>query len=202
MDGDGTELEKAWAAYNRQDYLTARLIWEALAYRGDVIARYNLGVMYRIGLGVPQDHELAAHWDRKAGGDTHRAQPGLVPFGPPSVDHINRLFEHYKISPESEEEVVTKWEGKWRYKKDPHPRDEVHIRSARLWWEQRFEMGRASFDPNEASADNIQRGLAALGVPQARWWESVIKMEQGAREEGRKDLLKAIAVWRLRQQLL
>jgi predicted aspartyl protease len=38
----------------------------ALGDKGDVIAQFNLGVIYESGDGVPKDHELAAQWYLKA----------------------------------------------------------------------------------------------------------------------------------------
>jgi hypothetical protein len=213
MDEDGEELEKAWAAYNRQDYLTARLIWEALAYRRNVIAQYNLGFMYRKGLGVPEDYVLAARWYRQAEGKADsQTNPGddqdvlssawteLSPLPPPSADVIQQRLDFLKTPAEKAENTVTMWEGRWRNGK-PHPTGELLIRSAALWWKRLFETGNATIDPNEASANNIQMALKRLGIPPDRWWESVRNMEQGGRKEGREDVLKAIAAWRLRQQL-
>ena len=52
------------AAYNRQDYVTAYRNWRPLADQGTASAQHNLGVMYRIGLGVPQDYAAAVSWYR------------------------------------------------------------------------------------------------------------------------------------------
>ena len=213
VDRTNTELEKAWVAYNRQDYLTARLVWESLAYQRDIIAQYNLGFLYREGLGVHQDYVLAAHWYHKAEGETD----GKVDLGngpeslslswsernplpPPSVEIIKRRLQLLKIPDEEAEDAVATWEGRW-VGQQPHPRNELLIRSIRLWWRWLYESGNASTGPNEASANNVQLGLKRLGIPPDRWWESVNNMEQAAREEGREDALKAIVAWRLRQQL-
>ena len=37
-----------------------------LAEQGDAIGQSNLGMMYHLGKGVPQNHKLAAQWFRKA----------------------------------------------------------------------------------------------------------------------------------------
>lgn len=54
------------AAYNRGDYATALREYRALADKGDSKAQNNLGAMYDIGQGVPQDHKEAVKWFRKA----------------------------------------------------------------------------------------------------------------------------------------
>jgi uncharacterized protein len=63
----------AWAdfqagmdANNREDYATALREWRALAEKGDALAQYHLGVLYRKGRGVPQDDVQARGWYAKA----------------------------------------------------------------------------------------------------------------------------------------
>ena len=63
----------AWAdykagedAYNRGDYATALREWRPLAERGEALAQYNLGLLYRKGRGVPQDDVQARQWYEKA----------------------------------------------------------------------------------------------------------------------------------------
>ncbi len=53
-------------AADRGDYHTAVEEFQLSAERGDVKARYNLGVMYQLGLGVPQDDQEAVRWYRLA----------------------------------------------------------------------------------------------------------------------------------------
>jgi TPR repeat protein len=59
-------LEDALAAANRGDYATALRLWRPLADQGNAKARYDLGVMYANGRGVPQDDAEAAKWFRLA----------------------------------------------------------------------------------------------------------------------------------------
>jgi predicted aspartyl protease len=56
------ELSRAVRAGDAQALVQLR----NLASRGDVIAQFNLGVIYENGEGVPKDTELAAQWYRKA----------------------------------------------------------------------------------------------------------------------------------------
>src|SRR6185503_9032677 len=63
----------AWAdfqagmdANNREDYATALREWRPLAEQGNVLAQYNLGLLYRKGRGVPQDDVQARKWYEKA----------------------------------------------------------------------------------------------------------------------------------------
>ncbi len=53
-------------AYKLRDYGTALREWRPLAKQGNAKAQYNLGHMYRYGLGVPQDDAAAWGWYRKA----------------------------------------------------------------------------------------------------------------------------------------
>jgi TPR repeat protein len=52
------------AAYDAGDYITALKEWTPLAEAGDVKAQYNLGEMYALGRGVPQDHDESVKWNR------------------------------------------------------------------------------------------------------------------------------------------
>ncbi|MDP7661678.1 MAG: tetratricopeptide repeat protein, partial [Nitrospinota bacterium] len=53
-------------AARRGDYATALKEFRPLAEQGHAVAQYNLGVMYREGLGVPKDNKLAVKWFRKS----------------------------------------------------------------------------------------------------------------------------------------
>ena len=55
-------LEDATAAYDRCDYAVALRLFRPLASQGDVYAQTNLGLMYHVGQGVPQNHDEAAKW--------------------------------------------------------------------------------------------------------------------------------------------
>ena len=59
-------LVRAYAAAERGDYAAALAGFRTLAEKGDSAAQYNLGVMYRRGLGVPQDYAEAIKLFRKA----------------------------------------------------------------------------------------------------------------------------------------
>ena len=52
-------FDAAVAAYNRNDYATAVSLFRSLAAQGDVMAQYNLGLMYDNGTGVAQDYKEA-----------------------------------------------------------------------------------------------------------------------------------------------
>jgi hypothetical protein len=54
------------AAFRRQDYPRAVVIFTPLADRGDAIAQTYLGLMYANGYGLPQNYIQAAAWLRAA----------------------------------------------------------------------------------------------------------------------------------------
>ena len=62
------DFDAGVAAYHRGDYAAALKEWRPLAEAGLVEAQVNLGIMYRLGEGVPQDKAEAARWDRLAAG--------------------------------------------------------------------------------------------------------------------------------------
>jgi TPR repeat protein len=59
-------LEDAWAAYRRNDYVTALRLYQPLADQGDADAQSNLGFMYWNGYGVSKNYAEAVKWYRKA----------------------------------------------------------------------------------------------------------------------------------------
>jgi len=59
-------LEDGYAAYRNSDYAAAMNYWRPLAEQNNAVAQVNLGLMYRKGLGVPQDNMQALVWYRKA----------------------------------------------------------------------------------------------------------------------------------------
>lgn len=60
------DWEDGYAAYERQDYVTALRKWRAVAERGDRAGQSILGAMYAQGQGVPQDYSTAIKWYRLA----------------------------------------------------------------------------------------------------------------------------------------
>lgn len=60
------QFDAALAAYNRQDYATARSLLQPLAEQGYALAQGNLGLMYENGQGVAQDYQEAVRWYRLA----------------------------------------------------------------------------------------------------------------------------------------
>ncbi len=59
-------LEDAVAAYRRADYATALRLYRPMAEEGLAIAQFNVGLMYDLGQGVPQNHPEAVKWYRLA----------------------------------------------------------------------------------------------------------------------------------------
>ena len=53
------DFNKGMTAAQKGDYATALKLWRPLAEQGDINAQYNLGQIYRRGLGVTQDYKEA-----------------------------------------------------------------------------------------------------------------------------------------------
>jgi TPR repeat protein len=51
------DFAKGFDAAQKGDYATALKEWKPLAEQGDADAQWNLGLMYRYGLGVTQDYK-------------------------------------------------------------------------------------------------------------------------------------------------
>ena len=65
-------LQQAAKHFSEQQYPEAYKIYVALAQGGDAIAQYNLGLMFKNGLGQEQDNDQANFWFQQA------AKQGLV----------------------------------------------------------------------------------------------------------------------------
>ena len=66
------DFESGVAAFDGGDFTTAYNEWLPLAASGDPFAQRNIGHLYRLGLGVPQDFAVAFNWYQRA------ADQGLV----------------------------------------------------------------------------------------------------------------------------
>ena len=62
----GAGFDEGGAALERGDYEIALREFRPLAEQGDAAAQFNLGLMYKDGLGVAQDYAEAVRWYRKA----------------------------------------------------------------------------------------------------------------------------------------
>jgi TPR repeat protein len=58
-------------AYRKGDYVTAFRLTRPLANQGRASAQHNLGLMYQLGRGVPQDYAEAMKWYRLAADQGH-----------------------------------------------------------------------------------------------------------------------------------
>lgn len=56
------DRRQALAAQSGGDYTTAVTLWKTLAGQGDPVAQYNLGMLYRQGVGVAIDNTLSRYW--------------------------------------------------------------------------------------------------------------------------------------------
>ncbi len=75
------DVEKGMEAFRRGDYAAAKAEWEPLAKSGDAAAQFNLGILYRRGLGVPPDNQRAIGWFERAavrGHPTAQFNLGLI----------------------------------------------------------------------------------------------------------------------------
>ncbi len=60
------DFQAGLGAYRQGDYATALREWQPVAEQGDANAQYNMGLLYALGQGVPQDFKRAAEWYEKA----------------------------------------------------------------------------------------------------------------------------------------
>jgi TPR repeat protein len=62
VDAVAGPMDDVNAAYKRGDFTAALAVVRPLADKGVAQAQYQLGYIYYIGLGVPQDYVTAARW--------------------------------------------------------------------------------------------------------------------------------------------
>ena len=60
------DFNAGYEAYQNENYSVALENFKPLAEQGNKVAQYNLGLMYRLGQGVPTDYEQAVYWFRKS----------------------------------------------------------------------------------------------------------------------------------------
>ena len=65
------DLEDGSAAFKAGDYQKAFRLWKPVAEQGHYGAQHNIGLMYAVGNGVPQDDAKAVHWYTKAAKQGH-----------------------------------------------------------------------------------------------------------------------------------
>ncbi len=75
------EFSQAVEAFDRGDHESAWFMFWELAQKGDSLSQFNLGQMYRLGLGVPTDLVQSRRWYEAAAQQGHpRAQFSLGVF--------------------------------------------------------------------------------------------------------------------------
>ena len=75
------DVSQGMEAFRRGDYAAALAAWRPLAKGGDPAAQFNLGILYRRGLGVPPDQWRAIGWFERAavrGHPTAQYNLGLI----------------------------------------------------------------------------------------------------------------------------
>jgi hypothetical protein len=66
LEGPPTIRSSATHAFHKGNYGSAFRLFRAQAVRGNAFSQMKLGIMYRMGYGVPQDFVLAVKWWRRA----------------------------------------------------------------------------------------------------------------------------------------
>ena len=90
------DFQKGYEAYQNGDYATALKEWTPLAEGGNSDARYNLGLMYYNGWGVPQDYKEAAKWYRLG------AEQGDAD----AQNNLGAMYDHGQGVPQDDKEAV------------------------------------------------------------------------------------------------
>ena len=97
----GNDFTDGADAFEKGDFQTAYRLWLPLAEQGDAKAQYNLGRMYYLGQGVPQDYVLAHMWWNLAGSNGQKKAVGnrnIVEkkMTPSQIEEAQRLARNWK----------------------------------------------------------------------------------------------------------
>ena len=98
VPADAGSYEDGLAAYNQGDYATALRLWRPLAEQGHAEAQFNLGLVYGMGQGVPQDDAEAVKWFRMA------AEQGIAE----AQNNLGSMYYDGRGVPQDDTEAV-KW---------------------------------------------------------------------------------------------
>jgi TPR repeat protein len=97
--GYAQDYQKGLKAYYKDDYATALREWRPLAEQGNAHAQFGLGLMYRLGQGVPQDDKEAVNWFRKS------AEQGNAL----AQDNLGYMYRLSLGVPQDDKEAVNWW---------------------------------------------------------------------------------------------
>ena len=86
-------LDDGLEAYKARKFCEAAEIWMTFAEQGVAEAQFNLGVMYKDGIGVPQNHDDAMNWLTKSSEQGHEHAKLIV-------DMLTRDSEGLQNEPE------------------------------------------------------------------------------------------------------
>jgi TPR repeat protein len=94
-------FEDGVAAYDRKDYAAALWIFRPLAEQGNASAQNNLGVMYAIGNGIPQDYVEAHKWANLAAAQGNKVAEKFMDsiaarMTPAQIAEAQRLAREWK----------------------------------------------------------------------------------------------------------
>ena len=95
---NSADWQKGLLEYNRGNYGAALKEWNVLAAQGNASAQFNLGVMHRSGIGVPQNTKLAIKWYTLA------ANQGLAP----AQSILGSIYRIGKDAPK-DDKLARKW---------------------------------------------------------------------------------------------
>ncbi|NKB55446.1 MAG: sel1 repeat family protein [Alphaproteobacteria bacterium] len=172
-------------AFRRGDYEAARAAWQPLAESGNPVAQFNIGILYRRGLGVTADNRQAVGWFERAavgGHTTAQFNLGLIyeqGIGV-SVDKAAALRWYRRAAKVTQiddgfEEARAR--AQFRLADLLLKGDSVN-RSAGMYWLQRSgESGNAEAQFRLALAYAAGKDLVRDSVAAARWFERAA--EQG-----------------------
>jgi len=130
-----SDYEKAFRALNKGDYEKAAYFLSFYASNGDAIAQYNMGLLYRDGLGVEKNQKMSLSWLILAAQQDHMlanyAVAKIIHKGSTNNVSLDQALEFYKQAAFLGHAVSPIDIGQIYFVRNESPRDLIR---AFVWW--------------------------------------------------------------------
>ena len=149
---NASDYEIAFAALEKKDFKKAAYYLSYFASNGDDVAQYNMGILYRDGLGVKKNNKVALSWFLLSAEQDHMLANYAVAKLIENTEDLNPLgrnaIDYYKEAAFLGHAIAPLEIGNFYFSRKQVPKDLVR---AFIWWSLSFERGA----PNVY--DNISR---------------------------------------------
>jgi TPR repeat protein len=173
-------LSDAQNAYAAGNYASAERLFRPLAEQGSVLARYNIGKMYYLGQGVPQDYVEAMKWSRLAadqGNSLAQHNLGVMYYlGQGVLQDYMEAAKWFRLAAEQGNASAQNNLGKMYYLGQGVPQDN---KEAAKWFRSAAEQGNAKAQVELGVLYMLGHGVSQDNI-QALMWINVATVNDSA----------------------